>query len=511
MTALPERGQARTLAAGSLAQWTAQLTGLLSMFAIVTVLARRLSLSELGAYGLLNSLAGYMLIVQNAGAGGAVRDMAAAPDQAERDAVYSTAAVLFAIAGLLAGVLVALLGVLLAGGMDLSAEVTRQVRLGSLLLGAVTAVGWPLTVTRDALRAEQLFVRAAITETLALLVYVALVLGLAFSGASLSLVIGASGTIPLLAGLGCSVVARVSHVPFRFERRAIRRRVAREIVATAGYLSLTEAFAASIYALNRALLGLFKSAATVGLFEGPVRAHNLVRSLNSAETVTVLPTASRYRAEGDTARMSTLLARGTRYTLALVVPLAVTGMVLGGPILRVWLGAGFAEGGGAMAILLSHWLVSGCTGVLIAILVAVGRAVEVARWAGALAAANLLLAVALIPPLGLEGAALATSAPYLALFPLLLRWTLARVPVALGSLLREAFLPAYALGALLAAALGVLRLTIDPRGLAAVAATALLAPLGYWVAYFLIWLRPSERRLVGEVASDLLPVGRPRR
>ncbi|HEY1357957.1 MAG TPA: oligosaccharide flippase family protein [Thermoleophilaceae bacterium] len=512
MTAAPpEKGQARTLAAGSLAQWTAQLTGLLSMFAIVTVLARKLSLSELGAYGLLNSLAGYLLIVQNAGAGAAVRDMAAAPDQDGRDSVYSTAAFLYLMAGLIAGVLVALLGIVLAGGMDLSADATHQVRVGSLLLGGVTAIGWPITVTRDALRARQLFVRAAMTETAALVVYVALVLGLAFSDAGLSLVIGASGTIPLLSGLGCAVVARTSRVPFRLRRRSVRRSVARAIVGTAGYLSLTEAFAASIYALNRALLGLFKSAATVGLFEGPIRAHNLVRALNSAETVTTLPTAARYQAEGDDARLTALLVRGTRYTLALVVPIAVTAMLLGGPILRVWLGPGFGEAGGALAILLSHWLVSGCTGVLIAILVAVGRAADVARWAGALAVLNLLLALALIPVIGLEGAAVATAAPYLALFPVLLRMALRRVPVPLGSLVREAFLPAYVPALVLAGVLGAIRLAVDVHGLGMVAALALAAPLAYWLAYYGLWLRPEERRLVREVAGDLLPVSGGRR
>ena len=41
-------GQARLLASGSLVQQAAQVTGLVAMFVIVAVLARRLSLSELG-------------------------------------------------------------------------------------------------------------------------------------------------------------------------------------------------------------------------------------------------------------------------------------------------------------------------------------------------------------------------------------------------------------------------------------------------------------------------------
>jgi O-antigen/teichoic acid export membrane protein len=329
------------------------------------------------------------------------------------------------------------------------------------------------------------------------------------AGASLSLVIGASGTIPLLAGLGCTAVARAARLPFRFERAAIGRPVARALLGTAGYLSLTEAFAASIYAVNRAILGLFKSAATVGLYEGPVRAHNLLRALNAAEIVTVLPTAARYRAEGDSARMAELLVRGIRYSLALVVPLAVTAMVLAAPLLDVWLGPGFREAGGALAILLAHWLVSGCTGLLTALLVGLDRARDVARWAGAVALADLALALALVPPLGLKGVALATSVPYLALFPLLLRMALARVPVGLETLTREAFLPAYFLAALLAAPLAALRLAADIDGLGAVAAM-LLAPPCYWAAYYMLWLRPAERRLVREVARDLLPTGSPR-
>ena len=137
-------------------------------------------------------------------------------------------------------------------------------------------------------------------------------------------------------------------------------------------MTATEAAAAAIFTLNRAILGLFESAATIGLYEGPVRAHNLLRSLGAATTVTVLPTAARYTAAGDERRLRELTLRGARYSLALAVPLTVTGMVLAGPILDAWLGDDFEEGGTAMAILLSHWLLSGANGVLGAVLVGTG-------------------------------------------------------------------------------------------------------------------------------------------
>ena len=44
-------------------QQIAQASGLLVLLVIVTVLARRLSVAELGAYGLVASLAGYLLVL----------------------------------------------------------------------------------------------------------------------------------------------------------------------------------------------------------------------------------------------------------------------------------------------------------------------------------------------------------------------------------------------------------------------------------------------------------------
>ena len=71
------QSEARLLASGALLQQAAQGAGLLVLLTIVTILARRLSVAELGAYGLVASLAGYLLVLRNSVASSAIRAMAA--------------------------------------------------------------------------------------------------------------------------------------------------------------------------------------------------------------------------------------------------------------------------------------------------------------------------------------------------------------------------------------------------------------------------------------------------
>jgi O-antigen/teichoic acid export membrane protein len=490
----PAAGDGRRLVAGSLAQQGSQVTGLLAMLAIITVLARRLSLAELGVYGLLTSLVGYLLIVQNAAAGAAVRKLAASRDPGEAGRAFSSAAACYAGAGAITALLLVGAALALDPALGLGSELAGDVRRGGVLLAVVTALGWPLTIYRDALRADGLLVRVAVTEILSLVAYAALVLGLALGGASLAAVIGASGTIPLLAGVGCMLSA--SGRGYRFRPAAVTRRDARELLGLAGYLSLTEAAAAGIYAADRAILGVFSSATTVALFEGPVRAHNVVRALGSAITVSVLPSATRFHAEGDERRLRELLVRGIRYTLAMIVPPVVVGMVLAEPVLDVWLGERYRDGATAMTILMSHWLLNGCSGLLAAVLVGTGRARELARYALLVAVANLVLALCLAPSLGLEGVAIATAAPYALLFPLLLRRALEAVPAPRGELVRRAFAPPLAAGAVLAALLLAARALLSPDSVVAVGALASGAVALYWGAFYLVVMEPSERRLV---------------
>ena len=210
----------------------------------------------------------------------------------------------------------------------------------------------------------------------------------------------------------------------------------------------------------------------------------------------VVPTASRYAAAGDRRRLRELALSGTRYTLALVVPLCVTLMALAEPILEVWLGKRYGDGAAALAILVSYWLLYGGLVVTPGFLVGAGRAPQVGKVFACAAGLNLALALVLTPELGLEGPALATAIPFLLAFPLLVRVGLDASGARLGELARRAWLPAYSLGALLAAVLVGVRLALEPDSLVAVLGLAAGGVLAYWAVFFLLVLDRSERRIL---------------
>lgn len=491
-----QQGEGRALAAGSATQALAQGLGLLALLAIVTVLARRLSLAELGVYGLVSSLSGYLLVLHNSVSVAATARLAGARQTSERSEIFGGAALLYAVAGLATGVLIVAVGALLSAVVELGPELASDARRGAMALAVVTAVGLPVTVARDAMRAAGLYSRAAATEIATVVAYAAAMLPLALGDAPLWLLIGASGLLPLLGGAIAAPVARLSGVlPPPPSLRAARERL-RALLPTAGDLFAVELANLMIYAFDRVILGVLRSATAVGLYEGPIRAHNLVRALNLSIAVTVVPAASRLRAAGDTARLAQLLVRGSRYVSALVVPLVVTLMVLAAPVLDVWLGPDFREAAPAMTILLSYWLLAPALGFVTAALVGIGRSRQYARLVWAAAAANLVLSVALTPSMGLEGVAIGTALPLTVVFPALLTQALEPAGLGVAELARRAWAPAYALGAALAGGLLGAQLALDLDSLAPLLVVGGGGLLLYWLTYVALFLTAAERSLL---------------
>jgi O-antigen/teichoic acid export membrane protein len=316
---------------------------------------------------------------------------------------------------------------------------------------------------------------------------------------SLSVIIALSGLLPLLSGAICGVLVRRRGLAVRPPGGGQPRHTA-AIVPTAGWLLVIELSNLAMYASGRIILGAYRTPFAVGLYEGPVRAHNLLYALNGALAVPTVPTASRYVADGDERRLRELAVRGSRYTLALFVPLCVTLIVMSKPIIGVWLGDRYAGGATALSILVSYWLVYGALIVTPGFLVGAGKASTAGRTLACAAAINLVLALILTPKLGVEGPAIATAGAFALVLPVLLRTGLRASGASLEALLRRAMAPAYGLGAVLGGALAAIRFGLEPEKLVPVAAATVLGVLAYWGAYYAFVLDSSERELVRGLA-----------
>jgi O-antigen/teichoic acid export membrane protein len=494
----------RRLALGASAQQVAQLVTTIAMLAAITILARRLSLPKFGTYGLLVSLTSYVLFVQTSIATAAVKAIAEAVDQLSRDRAFSVALSLYAVAGIVAGGMLALAGGVLIHLLNVPHVLAHEARVSVLALGVVTAIGWPFKAFNDVLRGSQLFVAAAAAEGVASLVVAVALIALALGHAQLWLLVAVGASIPLAIGVVSAVVVFAKGLPIHYRRREVNFHSLRDLTGLSTYLLLGGVADLVIYSLDRIVLAIFRSPSAVGLYEGPVRSHNFVQQVHSSLVTPVVAASSRYAAVRDVQRTRDLLVRGMRYTLAAVVPLTVVLMILAKPILQVWLGSKFAVAATAMTLLIAYWLVNANTGVPGRMLIAAGRIRALAVYACVIASINLGLSVALTPSLGINGVVLGTTMSYVLGFPFFLRMVLTTFPVPLADLAREVWVPAYLTAVVVGAPLLALRLTVPLDTLPRVVGAGAAAALSYWAIYYWVWLRPNERVLVKTVARSLL-------
>jgi PST family polysaccharide transporter len=496
----PPGGHERHLAVSALAQQLSQGVAVLAMLVATTVLARHLTLAAFGTYGLLVSLTTYVIFVQASIEVAAVKAIAEADGQAARNRVFSTALALYLIAGVVSGSIVAGVGTLALPVFGIPSALQRQAQIAVVAVGAITAIGWPFKVFHDVLRGAQRFVVSAAAESVTILVVGATLIVLALEGGALWLLVAVGASVPLATGALCAILVRLMHLPYKYENSAVELDTARGFFPLSVNLLVSGVAELVIYALDRAVLAIFRSTAVVGLYEGPVRAHNLILQAQSGLATPTVSAAARFGAQGDAERTRALLLRGTRYMLAAVVPPTLVFVILAKPILVVWLGPRFAAAATAMSVLVSYWLLNAGVSVAGRMLVVAGRARAIAVYAVGVALTNLALSLALTPSLGLNGVVLGTTLAYVLGFPFFIRLTVRVFRVRLDELAREAWIPAYVTGLVVAAGLVAVRVTVTLDSAPRVLGAGLLAVLVYWAIYYAAWLRPSERVLVRSIA-----------
>ncbi|MCW3002653.1 MAG: rane protein involved in the export of O-antigen and teichoic acid, partial [Conexibacter sp.] len=279
----------RHIARGALLQQFCQVWGTLCMLLVATILGRRLSLDAFGVYGLLISLTAYLITVQVSVEAAAVRALAEAEsDPSRRGEVLSTTMAIYAVGGVVSGVLVATAGVGLVDVLGIPEALRGDAKDAVLVLALVTALGWPFKAFQDALRGMQLFGAAAVGEMAAYTVMaIGMVVLVLVIDAPLWALIALGGALPALIGVCCAVSARLFRVGVRFHPHEVSWPLAGSMLRVSAYLFVAGLADVVIYSLDRVILGGFRSISSVGLYEGAARPHNLIRQLNGTLLLTV--------------------------------------------------------------------------------------------------------------------------------------------------------------------------------------------------------------------------------
>ncbi|MEP4484845.1 MAG: flippase [Halioglobus sp.] len=157
------------------------------------------------------------------------------------------------------------------------------------------------------------------------------------------------------------------------------------------------------------MLGWFHTAADVGIYRVAASSVGLIGFGMQAITSVIAPHIARLHAQGDLRRLQRLVSVSAKIMMLLALPVFLTFTIFGDTLLGWVFGKEFEAGYFALAILACGSLVNVAMGSVGALLNMSGHERDTARGATIAAAINVVLNLALIPPYGISGAAIATA------------------------------------------------------------------------------------------------------
>jgi O-antigen/teichoic acid export membrane protein len=260
---------------------------------------------------------------------------------------------------------------------------------------------------------------------------------IALLGVMVAILLGSGGVVALagvelaaqVAGHAARIVSAYRLCPeLRCSVRYWRGPVVKEVLRFGGKTLAGSVASTSLYQLNSLLMAYFLGPAALAVY---ARQRALVmqglRFIRQYAQV-FIPVSSHLDARNDTSALRQLFLDSSRYTLYVVVPMTVVFLVMGGPLVKVWMGSAY-EAPLVLAILAVGHLVAGTQSSVYYMLLGMGQHGRPAIYELATTAAGVLLALVLLGPLqcGLIGSAVSVAVPIALGRGLLLNWYACRL------------------------------------------------------------------------------------
>jgi O-antigen/teichoic acid export membrane protein len=190
------------------------------------------------------------------------------------------------------------------------------------------------------------------------------------------------------------------------------------------------------------VIGTFLSSAAITYFYAGSRLVDYAGEVVSSLAQIFVPMSSQSEAKGDLDRLRKVFIAGNRMCALLIFPITVILILLGKHVIRIWVGARYVPHSYPVLVVLiipfTLMLMQGASG---RVLFGIGKHQSLAKVTLMEGIANLILSIALVPPLGVVGDALGTGIPLCCTFLLFMpRHLCKQLGVPLRTFLRQSYL-----------------------------------------------------------------------
>jgi O-antigen/teichoic acid export membrane protein len=495
----------RDLVRNALSNAGGTVVGLVVGFVTMPLVVHHLGPAQFGLWVLASGVVGYLGVLDLGLSPTLVNEAAALLARDEPDArrrlgeTASTIAVVYAGLGAVGALALVLVGALAPVLFQVPADDLATFRTVLCLVGLQTALGLPMSIWNGLLAGVQAFPLLNAIGVATTLVRGALTVSLVLTGHGVVALVGAAFAVTLGAW---AVACRAAHrrIPgLRVRPGGFRVARLREIGRFSLAMVVWSVAGAVLHQLDRVLIGVVLPLAALTTYEVGARLAGYSRTVLHSWLSIVMPATAALAARDQRGRLRALYLRSTRWLLVLYGGVALALVGLGGPLVRLWMGPGFAQSWAVMALLVGGSFVQSQNVVAHVMLPGMRELRVFTRFMAVYPIVTAACAVTGIFAGGLVGLAAGTATAMLVMETgFLLGVVRTRFDLPLRRVLVRCHLPVAKALAPVALWLVLVRLVVDVGTWGELVAAGAVAGLVFLSAAWRVALTPAERRAVRE-------------
>lgn len=210
-----------------------------------------------------------------------------------------------------------------------------------------------------------------------------------------------------------------------------------------GFKALVQGVAYTVEAgTDTLVIGYFLGAAIVPIYAIPANLINYIKGIGWTLTQAFMPLFTMMHTQEKAKEIQEMYLGVSRYVVALLLPIAVGAVLLGGPFIGVWVGEQYQKEADIIILLLAIYIAYPFLNPFsVRYLLAIGAHGMLAKLTTVGAAFNITLSVILVNYWGVVGVALGSVIPVLILTPIILKLCCNHLGISMVEYLKKSILP----------------------------------------------------------------------